>query len=372
MMLEFSRYQVYRLGLLSYDADGNARKENEIMPSYSNTVAARSVAISVALLLGFQLPSQVAGAEDSYDCGKLNKTTAEAQAGDSTAQYQLGMINFFGKCGIANTGGGLRWFSRAAALGNVKAEVALAGIYRETGNGTQALNWARLAADEGDSGGEAVLAELYHSGLGVSKDDTEAAKWARKSAEQNDPSGEALLGWLAVEGKGVPKDDAEAAKWARKSAEQNDPFGEFVLGWLYLVGKGVPEDDAEAAKWARKAAIQGNADGEAFLGWRYYDGKGLPKDDAEAAKWSRRAADQGNHGGQQLLGLMYSTGQGGLPKDTIFADMWFILSYRDTNGTGGPMGKLESSMSTTDIAKAHRLADAWKPNLKPTRYSADD
>jgi hypothetical protein len=61
--------------------------------------------------------------------------------------------------------------------------------------------------------------------------------------------------------------------------------------------------------------------------------------------------------------MLYQIGGGGLPKDSVQADMWFSLSdksdseHQNTN----VRQRLEESMSQKDIVEAQRRAVLWKP-----------
>jgi len=63
---------------------------------------------------------------------------------------------------------------------------------------------------------------MYAEGEGVAQDDTEALEWFRKAAEQGDAGAQFNLGMMYAEGEGIEQDNAEAVKWLRKAAEQGD------------------------------------------------------------------------------------------------------------------------------------------------------
>ena len=52
----------------------------------------------------------------------------------------------------------------------------------------EGVRLARLAVEQGYSGGPALLGHAYHYGLGVTQDYGEAVRWAQLAAEQNAPA----------------------------------------------------------------------------------------------------------------------------------------------------------------------------------------
>ena len=61
---------------------------------------------------------------------------------------------------------------------------------------------------------------MYAEGRGVHQDDTEAVQWFRQAAEQGNALGQYHLGLSYAEGVGLDKDDSEAMHWLKKAAEQ--------------------------------------------------------------------------------------------------------------------------------------------------------
>ena len=69
-----------------------------------------------------------------------------------------------------------------------------------------ALQLFRLAADQGNAGGQYNLGRMYDNGQGVPKDYSQAMKWYRLAADQHDAVAQSNLGSLYYTGRGVPKD----------------------------------------------------------------------------------------------------------------------------------------------------------------------
>lgn len=263
--------------------------------------------------------SAVFGAES------VDELRKKAEAGDATAQFNLGLMYAIGDGVPPDMTEAVKWFRKSAEQGNAIAQSTLGERYA-FGDGVpkdsaEAVKWYRKSADQGDASAQFSLGVMYAKGEGVAKDSAEAVRWHRKAADQGAASAQYVLGWMYDKGEGVTKDSAEAVKWYRKAADQGSVSAQFNLGLVHYQGEGVAKDSAEAVRWFRMAADQGNADAQFGLGVIYANGEGVVKDSAEAVKWYRKAADQGHASAQGNLGSMYSDGKG-VAKDAIEGLAW--------------------------------------------------
>lgn len=128
-----------------------------------------------------------------------------------------------------------------------------------------------------------------------------AVEWYRIAAEQGYAGAQCNLGIMYYMGRGVPQDYAEAVRWLRKAAEQGDADAQCNLGVMYESGRGVPQDYGEAVRWYRKAAEQGNAIAQDNLALCYKNGQGVSKDLSEARCWFQKAVDQGDEDAKEEL-----------------------------------------------------------------------
>jgi len=147
---------------------------------------------------------------------------AKANAGDASAEFQVGFAYANGK-----------------------------GVPREF---TEAARWYRKAAEQGNADAQSLLGVLYRNGHGVPQNYSEAELWCRKAASQGNAFAQFTLGLDYSQGKGVPQDFTQAALWYRKAAMQGNAGAEEELGLLYEEGKGVPQDFGEAYFWTSLAA----------------------------------------------------------------------------------------------------------------------
>ena len=88
------------------------------------------------------------------------------------------------------------------------------------------------------------------------QNDTQAVQWYRRAAEQGDAQAQHDLGFMYDLGRGVPQDYEQAVKWYRHAAQQGDTQAQNNLGVMYENGHGVSQDRVQAYKWYELAVSQ--------------------------------------------------------------------------------------------------------------------
>ena len=164
---------------------------------------------------------------NAYETKDFRKAATElmplADKGDTTAQYYIGIMSFFGEGLSRDYKKGIKWLS-SAAEGGIAHAAAMLGWFYTCGPNTPwhsevptnlvtATSWLRLAVKGDDEFGENTLASLYKDGRGVPEDFSEAARLYRLAAEQGDPDSQCSLGFLYLNGEGVVKDYVQAHLW---------------------------------------------------------------------------------------------------------------------------------------------------------------
>ncbi len=147
-----------------------------------------------------------------------------AQAGDLTAQYELGL--------------------QQLAAGRTQAGVGL----------------LRRAADRGFAMAQYRLAKIYERGEGVPADLALARQWTERAAASGNRRAMHDLGVFFARGEGAPLDEAAAFRWFRQAAELGVADSQYNLGVLYQQGRGVNASASEALFWFLVAARQGDSD----------------------------------------------------------------------------------------------------------------
>ncbi len=89
---------------------------------------------------------------------------------------------------------------------------------------------------------------MYYHGEGVLQNFEEANRWFRLAAEQGYSDAQYVLAQVYENGTGVPQNRAEAAKWYRLAAEQGNVDAQFNLALMYNRGEGVLQSFEEASR----------------------------------------------------------------------------------------------------------------------------
>ena len=308
-----------------------------------------------------------------------------ARAGIPEAEYRVARSYLEGSGVPPSRAEATRWLKRAAAHGNIEAQVLLAVLYIQgwavevgadqggseanrlfagdtpTGsNFPSAENWARKAAVAGSAEGQALLGYVLTSGPEINRDLDEAHQWYERSATAGCPQGHLgyalslvrrardvktwrkiaehlrsaaasglgsaiyLLAVLTEHGRGVERDAVRAAQLLQEAAEKGHRVAQVRWGLKLMEGSDVAKDVA-AGKWLRRAAHGGDAEAAALVGDLYVRSGALPPNYAEAAMWYQRAAEMGHAAAARALGSLYLLGAG-VTQDEEEAARWLRLS----------------------------------------------
>jgi len=292
------------------------RRDSEPPPVSSSVQVQESSRPAATPTLGDTSP-------ESPELDELDELRRAAEAGQAEAMLSLGKIYFHGELVPRDLEAALRWYRRAAQVGNTRAMVALAIHHLSVKEVKPAAAWLRRAAEGGDPEGMGKLALIYMSYPGF--DPAEGLRWLRLGAEAGDAEAMLNLGTFYSKGQGVTKDLVRAAAWYRKAAQAGNVDGMARLAAAYSNGEGVARDSSEALRWARKAANLGNPQGMLYVGQSYARGLGVDRNYSEALRWYRLAAEEGEIVGYFCTGKLYLKGQG-VPKDPVEAARLFQIS----------------------------------------------
>lgn len=139
------------------------------------------------------------------------------------------------------------------------------------------------------------------------------------------------LGFLYQRGWGVEQDYHQALQWFIKAASNNNSNAQNQIGVYNKKGLGGLKVDYRIAfEWYSKSAKNGNSSGQCNLAWMYYDGNGTKQDYVKAMKWFLVAADNHSHDAQLQVGLMYLNGLGVKP-DNMMALDYLTLAIENGN-----------------------------------------
>lgn len=164
--------------------------------------------------------------EELLESLSLGELMIYVDAGNPTAENQLGRRYFTGRDVPKSDEKAFEWFRKSAEMDIVHAQTNLAYMY-ENGLGVdqnheEAVKWYLIAAEKGDPIAQSSIATIYYNGRGVSRNLSEAVKWFKASAKQGESSAQINLGFMYENGYGVSRNYSEAKFWYQKAAEQGD------------------------------------------------------------------------------------------------------------------------------------------------------
>ena len=288
------------------------------------------------------------GGSESPDSPERKKlefklTKLRSELGDPSDYLKLAKLYENGTGVSQNDSEALEWYRKAAENGNADAQIELGKRYFEgrgvSTNEDEAVKWYTKAAENGNTDAQLALGDRYF----VEQKYSAAAKWYRKAAEQRISNAQYKLGLMYSQGQGVERNYVEAAEWYRKAAEQGSKEAQRSLAGLFEYGKGVGQSYAEAEKWYLKAAGQGSKEAQYSLGLIYAYGKGGVRSNTEAFRWFHKAAEQGYPPALYRLGSMYEYGTGISQNDEAALEMYREAAEKGNRWAQRHLGYLYSS-----------------------------
>lgn len=181
----------------------------------------------------------------------------------------------------------VRYYFKAARLGNTSGMVALALLYAD-GKGVQkdlhfAQDVLRQAIERGDPNAFWVEGFWHVYGPISPIDMKEGFVWFKRAADRGNIPGEFNAAYALQFGEGVEKNAPLAATYYEKCSVKL-PACRINLAVMYEHGEGVPQNRETAFQLMKQATEGGTPMAIANLGRFYYNGIGVPKDDAQALK----------------------------------------------------------------------------------------
>ena len=227
-----------------------------------------------------------------------------ADAGNSEAQYLMGVFCLEGQGTLQDPSEAAKWFELAAAQGVTAAHERLGAMYA-TGVGVPedqalAVEAFERAVRQGDLDALTHRAMLRQTGTGMEQDTVRAAAELAEAVAGGNAEAALQLGIAYSAGVGVTQDWHQAAHHYRLAHERGVPEGAFNLGHLYEQGLGVEADAKRAVEWFEVAAAQGLV----LAMWALYQRSEPQADGAMSVRqrqWLMLAAGAGDAEAQALL-----------------------------------------------------------------------
>lgn len=120
----------------------------------------------------------------------------------------------------------------------------------------------RIAFHNGD--------DYYFGQNGREKNIVKAVEWYRIAAENGIPEAQSYMGYFCKNGEGVPQDISSAIQWYRMAAKNDYLDAIWALHNMYENGDGVPADPNEAFRYLLMAADRGDPDARFNIAVRNY------------------------------------------------------------------------------------------------------
>jgi uncharacterized protein len=186
-----------------------------------------------------------------------------AVGGDASAQYNLALMYERGEGVVQDYKEVVHWLALAANQNLVPAMLELADILLQPPNSAFAADVGRSvryyekAADLGNGYAQVVLGSIYSKGLEGKVDYEQSVKWYRKAALQGERDGQLGLGVSYALGHGVPVDYVEARRLLTAAADQGQLEAQYDLAIMCEEGKGGPVDHDLAVHYYQVAAENG-------------------------------------------------------------------------------------------------------------------
>jgi TPR repeat protein len=206
---------------------------------------------ALGLLLLFTSTACLAG-NDIWET-LFREKLKEANAGSSSAQYDIAAMYQNGRGVAANRTRAIEWYRKAAAQNDQKAISRLNLIQSNEARFNKTLARARV----NDLESLYDLGNMFGEGIGVDADMAKARYWYEKAASQGFEKAQYKLGLSYYKDSSSGKDLSHAFELFRKAAEKGHPAAQFYLGKMYASGQGVKRDYETALEWFSKAVDSG-------------------------------------------------------------------------------------------------------------------
>lgn len=313
---------------------------------------------------------------------RLSELREKADAGDASAQVNLGKAYHEGNGVPHDAALALKWFRKAADQGDATAENELGVMYR-MGDGVEAdkveaVRWYHKAAKQGNANAMFNLGASYYNGDGVDVSDFTSYVWFFLSREAGDAEAEDALrrsesergvrrgdvfeaiGKMYEAGEELQKDSAQALQWFRRAADLGLETASVRVASVLLMS-GRPLTQEESTEVRRRCESVANRYGPAAycMAAIYRRGLGVTKDPVQSGKWLSRSADMGFSRAVLELGEAYWKGDG-VKQNLEKAYMLIWIAYNAVvPGADQDEQKLREEMSAKQVKKAQEKAQEW-------------
>lgn len=226
---------------------------------------------------------------------------------------------------IENKRKAIHWFQMAADQGDSKAQVMLAAFYLDGSGGLEvniikAKELLEKSAEQKNIEALFNLGSIYFNGLKSKLDgepveilpNKEKAIWLfHQAASLGDTTSQYWLGTVYHQGEYLPKDIQITIKYLNLAVQGDHPGAMYYLALMYKNGDGIEENQDEWKRLFLQSVEKGYGPSLYLVADMYYHGKeGFPQDFKLAFDNYNRAAQIGHNEALYCLGTMYFHGKG--------------------------------------------------------------
>ena len=319
--------------------------------------------ISLVVLLSLMADLRAESGADAYGRGDyanaVSRFESRAQAGDATAQNNLGVLYLKGR-GVAHD------YVRARALFQAASDQHLPGAmfnlgmmylrgYGVAAEPARAADWFQRAAALDDREAQFFLAVMYAKGQGVAVNRDLAREWFEKSAKAGLPAAQFNLAMLMLQQASAAGGEAEAMKWLEAAARQDYKLAKLHIAKLDLSHNDDPQRLEHAAVLLRELADGGDPEGQMQFGLMNLFGQGLPLNEEEGRFWLRQSALQGWAAAQVNLSAVYAQGIG-THADPVQAYAWLAVAAAQDSKVKPALTEMAARLKPEQRSQGEALA----------------
>lgn len=187
--------------------------------------------------------------------GILAPATDATETTDTSASYLEQAEIAFDRADII---GAMRWYRKAAELGDVTAQTRLAYLLDNAEANEEAVEWYRRAAAQDHAAAKFGLAKMVAAGEGVTQDQQQALDWYTQAARQGHTPAIRVLAQVYEKGQlGQAVNYTQAVSWLNAGVAVNDSWSIQRLAKANRRGElGLKIDREQAARLESRLAAE--------------------------------------------------------------------------------------------------------------------
>lgn len=282
--------------------------------------------------------SAMASASAAYLVGDYQGALIHAQraaaGGEARGATLAGHILLHGLSAEASDEDAVRWFRRAADLGEPDALIILSRLAEEERGGLQvweAREYLAQAAEAGDARGAHEYG-LYLMERGDPGAAEEALNWLQLAAQSGRAEAYGDYAYALADWDHGPHDLSAARTWYERAGEAGDPSAALIAGLMMMQGEGGERDEAGGARMIRMAAEYGLPAAMGQHALLLFQGVAdQPPNPSGAVDWARQGADANDPDSQFLLAYALASGNGA-PQNLERAYYWVLRAAAPRGG----------------------------------------